>query len=135
MSLKPQSVEDIIAKFRIKKLTHIDGEPTYETISKISHELYTNAATLASKLGGGQHGHIGMVMKPALYATLSATPYINPPEPPETAPLDPAQLYMDVHRQQIRDNHALQVKTFQEHNNMDAALQQLLTEAVDDALC
>ena len=131
-TIKPQSVEDIIAKFRIKTLTRIDGEPTYEAISKASHELYTNAATLASTLGGGQHGHIGMVMKPALYATLSATPYVNPTKPPATPPLDPAQLYTDVQRQQIRDNHALQVKTFHEHHNMDAALQQLLTEAVDD---
>ena len=132
MSSKPQSVDDIIAKFRIKKLTKIDGEPTYETISKISHELYTNAATLASPLGGGHHGHIGMVMKPALYSTLSAVPYVDPLEPSPTPNVDPTRIYTDVQRQQLRDEHALQVKTFTEHHNMDAALQQLLTEAVED---
>ena len=110
MSHKPQSVDDITAKFRIKKLTKIDGEPTYESISKVSHELYTNAATLASPLGGGQHGHIGMVMKPALYATLSATPYVDPTAPPLSPVFDANRIYTDVQRQQIRDEHAFQVK-------------------------
>ena len=73
-------------------------------------------------------------MKTALYATLSATPYVNPPKPPDTPPLDPSQLYIDVQRHQIRDNHTLQVKTFQEHNNVDTALQQLHTQAID-VLC
>ena len=132
MSPKPLSVDDIIAKFRIKKLTKIEGEPTYETISKVSHELYTNAATLSSPLGGGQHGHIGMVMKPALYATLSATPYVEPVAPSLTPNFDPTQIYTEIQRQQLRDDHAHQVKTFTEHNNMDAALQQLLTEAVEE---
>ena len=129
---KPLPVDDIIAKFRIKTLTKIEGEPTYESISKISHELYTNAATLSSPLGGGKHGHIGMVMKPALYATLSATPYVEPQEPSLTPVFDPTRIYTESQRQQIRDDHAIKVKTFTDHVNMDTALQQLLTEAVED---
>ena len=92
MSAKPQSVDDIISKFRIKKLTKIHGEPTYESISKISQELYTNAATLACPNGGGKHGHIGMVMKPALYATLSSTPYEEPNNPGLAPVLDPTRI-------------------------------------------
>ena len=93
MSPKPQSVDDIISKFRIKKLTKIQGEPAYKSISKISQELYTNAATLASPNGGGQHGHIGLVMKPALYATLSAILYEDPQNPGLAPVLDPTRIY------------------------------------------
>ena len=63
-------------------------------------------------------------MKPTLYATLSTTPYVDV--------FDSNLIYSEIQRQQIRDNHAHQVKTHQEHHNTDASLQQLLTEAVDE---
>ena len=128
---KTLTVDEITAKFRIKKLTEIEGEPTYEAISKLSQELYTNAATLASPLGGGQHGHIGMVMKPSLYESLSNIPYVTPKNPGPTPKFDDAKIYTEMQRMQVRDDHKLQLKTYTEHHNMDAALQQQLTEAVE----
>eukprot|EP00957_Ditylum_brightwellii_P016183 1217560-Ditylum_brightwellii.AAC.1 len=41
-------------------------------------QLYKNAATIPSSLRGGAHGHIGLVMKPTLYSSLSATAYNSP---------------------------------------------------------
>ena len=43
--------------------------------------LYGNAASLPTTLGGGQHGHIGIIMTPQLYTTLENTPYYSPPDP------------------------------------------------------
>eukprot|EP00957_Ditylum_brightwellii_P113742 8672171-Ditylum_brightwellii.AAC.1 len=44
--------------------------------------LYANAAAVPTTLGGGAHGHIGLVMKAGLYGTLSGgTAYNAPPEP------------------------------------------------------
>ena len=43
--------------------------------------LYGNAASLPTTLGGGQHGHIGIIMTPQLYTTLANTPYYSPPDP------------------------------------------------------
>ena len=88
---KTLTVDEITAKFRIKKLTRIEVEPTYEAISRLSQELYTNAATLARPLGGGQHGHIGMVMKPSLYESLSNIPYVTPKNPGPTPKFDDAK--------------------------------------------
>ncbi len=75
------SVNDIVAKFPIKILPLIMGEPDYETINHMVQTLYGNAASLATTLGGGVHGHIGIIMGQALYATLMATPYIAPIDP------------------------------------------------------
>eukprot|EP00957_Ditylum_brightwellii_P197754 15065597-Ditylum_brightwellii.AAC.1 len=44
--------------------------------------LYANAAVVPTTLGGGAHGHIGMVMEAGLYGTLSGgTAYNAPPKP------------------------------------------------------
>eukprot|EP00957_Ditylum_brightwellii_P134642 10264535-Ditylum_brightwellii.AAC.1 len=44
--------------------------------------LYANAAAVPTTLGGGAHGHIGLVMEAGLYETLSGgTAYTVPPEP------------------------------------------------------
>jgi hypothetical protein len=75
------TVDDIIAKFPTKRLPVIDGEPDYASISKMIQLVYSNAATLATSLGGGRNGHIGIIMPAALYATLSNIPYHGPPDP------------------------------------------------------
>ncbi len=53
----------------------------------MTQELYTNSSSLTSILGGGQHGHIGLVMKPSLYVTISYTAY-QPATDPGPAPVN-----------------------------------------------
>eukprot|EP00957_Ditylum_brightwellii_P084543 6428619-Ditylum_brightwellii.AAC.1 len=47
-------------------------------------QLYKNAATIPSSLGGRAHGHIRLVMEPTLYSSLSATTYNAPSAPTRT---------------------------------------------------
>eukprot|EP00957_Ditylum_brightwellii_P178993 13634488-Ditylum_brightwellii.AAC.1 len=49
-------------------------------------QLYENAATIPSSLGGGAHGHIGLVMEPTLYSSFLTTAY-NAPSAPARATL------------------------------------------------
>ena len=58
------SVDDVVAKFPMKTMPKIDGEPDYGNINTMMQLLYDNAASLPSTLGGGQHGHIGIIMTP-----------------------------------------------------------------------
>eukprot|EP00957_Ditylum_brightwellii_P119148 9088555-Ditylum_brightwellii.AAC.1 len=44
-------------------------------------QLYENAAVIPTSLGGGAHGHIGLVMEPILYSTLLAMAYTAPTAP------------------------------------------------------
>jgi hypothetical protein len=75
------SADDIVAKFPVKALPSITGEPDYDNINHMIQQLYTNAASVATSLGGGQHGHIGLIMPVTLYATLSQTAYVTPNDP------------------------------------------------------
>ena len=46
------SVEDVRAKFPIKNIPYIIGEPTYKAINEIREALYLNAAVIPTMLGG-----------------------------------------------------------------------------------
>ena len=62
--------------FEIPILTRIHGEPTYITLKKLKEELCANAAAVTSDLGGGANGHLGLVLPPAEYATISPVAYL-----------------------------------------------------------
>jgi hypothetical protein len=122
------TVDKIMAKFPVKTIQKITGEPNYESINDMVQSLYSNAASLPTTLGGGNHGHIGIVMNDILYATLSPTPY--------QAPVDPGQLPILVGTAAQRDD---QLRQFEEqqriyanHNNMDDALKSIIIDTVDD---
>eukprot|EP00957_Ditylum_brightwellii_P196825 14995819-Ditylum_brightwellii.AAC.1 len=74
------STDNMLARFVYKTLPIIDGQPTYADINKMSKMLYTNAVKVPTTLRGGNKGHIGLVMKSLLYATISTTTYAAPTE-------------------------------------------------------
>ena len=73
--------------FQHKVLTRIHGQPTYETLQLLATELKANAASVPSTLGGGQYGHLGLILSVDRYATLAHTvPWVSPPNPGPFAP-------------------------------------------------
>ena len=62
-------------------LTPIQGEPEYSTLKVLKNETKANASKVTSNLGGGSHGHLGLVLTPAEYAMISAVPYVRPLHP------------------------------------------------------
>ena len=69
------SVDQIIAKFLHKSFPVIDGEPYYHITHEMWNLIYVNAPTLTTIMGGGNHGHIGIVMQDMLYGTISPKPF------------------------------------------------------------
>ena len=63
--------------FEHPTLTRIHGEPTFEEGIRILHkEVMVNVQTIHSELlGGGTHGHLGLVLLPQRYALLSSAAY------------------------------------------------------------
>ena len=46
VTIKAHTVDEIVAKFPVKTLPVITGEPTYETINELVQSVYGNAAIL-----------------------------------------------------------------------------------------
>jgi hypothetical protein len=65
-------------------LIPIEGRPTPEAVRKLRQELYANIRGITTDLGGGQHGHLGLLMPDADYLALpGAAAYILPPTRPD----------------------------------------------------
>ena len=74
--------------FKHPTLENIHGEPTFESIWTLHKEIMVNSQTVHSDLGGGAHGHLGLVLSPAQYA-LICNAACNRPQHPGTLIIPP----------------------------------------------
>ncbi len=63
------------------ELTKIEGQPSTATIKQLKKELYANARSVHSDLGGGVNGLLGAVMPAALYFMRAGTAFVEPVHP------------------------------------------------------
>ena len=127
-TLKATSPEEYYAAFPAQA-TKIHGQPTYDDIRQLRTIIYQNAASVNSTMGGGQHGHLGMVMDATTYATISHTPWTDPPEPGATVvpQENPTQFQIaEAHRV-----HNQLQKARNEFLNLDRALTRIILETVE----
>jgi formylmethanofuran dehydrogenase subunit A len=71
------TVEEIINGFTNPILPKIDHEPTFEDIQVTTRLLNANAISIPSMAGGGDHGHMGIIMTQVEYATISTSPWVE----------------------------------------------------------
>jgi hypothetical protein len=75
--------------FQHKVLTKIHGLPTYESLQNLSTELKANTSSVPSTLGGGHHGHLGLMLSDARYVALPhSAQWVSPGNPGPFAPPD-----------------------------------------------
>ena len=114
--------------FEYTELTKIRGQPTYEAIEQMHKELKANAQSVFSRLGGGNFGHLGLVLSNAQYATVSPTSFVKPqtPTPPV---IQQFAITSEIARLQQEYNENL--RSFNEVNSVEKALRQQIVSAVD----
>ena len=62
-------------------LTPIIGKPSFLTLQGLQKELYANARIVDFSQGGGEHGHLGIVMNAVAYLALAGVAYVVPAHP------------------------------------------------------
>jgi hypothetical protein len=92
----------------INPLTTLDphSTPTPQVVRQLRKEVYANAQAVDTSLGGGQFGHLGLVMPDDEYATVSPdVPYIKPAQPKRPnyvgASVTDRLMLQDQHREQL----------------------------------
>jgi len=58
---------DIREEVRKETVTKIHGQPTNQDLTILKKELIAILANIPTTLGGGNHGHAGILMDPARY--------------------------------------------------------------------
>eukprot|EP00957_Ditylum_brightwellii_P127440 9717970-Ditylum_brightwellii.AAC.1 len=108
MAIKAPPIDDITKLFTHLILPNIVGQPTYQANYEVHKLLMENASTIPPTIGGGNHGHLGQVIKAPKFLQLTG------------------RLTKEWH------NHCAALVTFQTHNNTDKALRNQLIAAVKD---
>ena len=116
--------------FEHPDLTRIFGRPTFNSIKKLEDELKANAQGVYSPLGGGENGHLGLVVNPLLYIAVSQTPFVTPPTPRPHVILPNEPPHMAIQR---LAQHANNQNLFREVIGMKKALMQQLIQAFDQS--
>ena len=114
--------------FDFPKLTKIWGEPTSESLFVFKNELKANAAAALLQLGGGAHGHIGLILTRIQYALLAPEPFVRPTFP--VSLVIPAGI-ITIQATSMHDAHAEAVRVFREVTGVEKALIQQLVIAID----
>jgi len=112
-------------------LTKIIGEPTAETILLLTQQVYANAKGISSTLGGGAHGHLGMLMPPAEYLALAGVAFVFPAPPPSIQPAYPPGATVAVRQAEDRA-YKQHVTEYNLADKVRTAIRGLIEAAVND---
>ena len=116
--------------FERANLTPIRGEPTFETVHKLWNEIKANACSVYLHLGGGTHGHLGLVLKAAQYADVSNT-FFTRPAHPGLLVIPPVATAFQTST--IRDAHLEALRVFCEFMGVEQVLIQQIIARIDAA--
>ena len=121
---------DIIQGLEKYEITKIEGQPTEEDLTQLTLELSNALGSVATTLGGGEHGHVGMIIDRAEYVTFSrnAEEFLAPTNP-GAYPTNPNADAV-VREQQIAEHKAKQDE-FATHQAVEAFTRQAIAKAVE----
>jgi hypothetical protein len=72
---------DIWEEVRKKTVTIIHGQPTNQDLTILEKELIAILANIPTMLGGGNHGHAGIIVEQARYLLMMGEIFTNPANP------------------------------------------------------
>ena len=123
------TIDDITKGFP-NQIPPISGQPTYDSLKNLRDLLKANAASFPSSLGGGNHGYLGLILTPAVYATVApGTAFVIPPNPGPTANLVGATTQPQINAR-LR-THAEQLRQWKEYKNVNDAIKNQLIGAIE----
>jgi hypothetical protein len=68
-------------ELRKELVTKIHGQLTDHNITTLEKNLVAIAASIPSGLGGGNHGHAGIIVKTTKYLAIAGVPFTDPIHP------------------------------------------------------
>ena len=127
------STTDPASLFPHPELTPLpaDGKPDYASLKIIHQQLNANAMAVPSDLGGGNHGHLPLVIPAAQFDAIpNTTPWIAPVHPGPNPVYPPTPTGPQIAAIDRRYKHDLEV--FKCNGATEAILKRLLIAAVQD---
>lgn len=125
----PNQEEETRNAIAEREVTKILGQPTNQDLDLLEDELLRIASSIYSELGGGAHGHAGLLLSDVDYNTLApGTPFVMPANPG----IYPAGIIPAAQRSQREAEHKALVKQFQTCVGVAKGLKELILQAVEE---
>ncbi len=126
MTNTEQETRKAVAEFPVTKVL---GQPTNQDINLLDDELTAIASSFPTSLGGGLHGHAGLVNSVADYKLMApGTPFIIPANPG----VYPAGNILAAQRGQWEAEHKKLIQQFQMCVGASKGLKDLIMQAIDE---
>ena len=122
-----RDVEQSLEKYEITK---IDGQPTDEDLNRLIKELTNAAGSVATQNGGGEHGHVGMVIDETEYITFSngGNKFLVPKKPgPYPANIDTDEV---IRERQIAE-HKAECIEYETYLGIENYLRRMIVKSID----
>jgi hypothetical protein len=123
--------DELIAGFPHSSLPNVIGEPTFEELKVFWRLLNTNAMGVSSSVGGGRHGHLGIIMTNEEYFTIAADVFPVPNNPGASAEVVAGMKAAVIAEMTRLNRDATQV--YHTYHNVNQATKKLIIEAFNDA--
>jgi hypothetical protein len=111
-------------------VTKIHGQPTDHDITTPKKELISIAASIQSGLGGGNHGHAGIILKTTKYLAMAGVAFTDPIHPgiyPTGLPTTAAA----ITRARVEAEHKESLAEYEIFKGVKQALKDIILEAVE----
>jgi hypothetical protein len=119
-------------ELRKETVTKIHGQPTSHDLTNLEKEIISILANIPTTLGGGNHGHVGVIMDPTEYNTMTGgTAFVNPANPG----IYPAGLAVNAAagtRARAEAEHKELINQFETFEGVRLGTKDLILEAVDN---
>ena len=128
--MAPGTLDYAASYFKYKIPTPIRGEPDHKSLKRLKKELRSNASSVETDLGGGNHGYLGLLKKDEDYnATPDTQPFLPPTCP---SPLTISQDSTPTQALELKEQHKEQKRLYLECKNVEKALLRHVQEAIED---
>ncbi len=105
------------------------GQPKNQDLDLLEDELLQVASSIYSKLGGGAHGHAGLLLSVADYDAMApGTPFVFPENPG----VYPAGVIPAAQQLQREAEHKALVRQFQTCVGVAKGLKELILQAIEE---
>jgi hypothetical protein len=121
---------DIREEVRKETVTKIHGQPTNQDLTTLEKELIAILANIPTTLGGGNHGHAGILMEPTRYLLTAGVPFNNPANP-GNYPLNIAGNAAAGVRARAEAEHKEEVREYETFQGVIQATKDIFLETVD----
>jgi len=123
---------DIRDELKKETLTKIHGQPTSHDLTILEKELIAILAGIPTALGGGNFGHVGVIMEATSYSTMTAGIAFTNPANPGVYPAGLAANAAATIRARAEAEHKELINQFEMFEGVRQGVKDLILEAVDN---